>query len=93
MKLASLNNTDLGFSRTIGSGYETNVPTSFSKINKVYIDDENTDSEDIDNELSSNNTDIENEIDNLVSVLQMANSWAPFKNVPKSSNLSMSKLK
>lgn len=76
MKLADLNqnNIDLGNSRTVGSGYETAVPTSFKQRRKAVIDNDDVEEE----------PEEPKEIDNkkTIDIISMSNSWAPKRDLP-----------
>lgn len=72
MKLADINNIELGYPRTVGYGYERNVPTSYPQVRHKHKDDDGID--DVE--------DIEKEIDKIFNIIDMTNSWAPFADVP-----------
>lgn len=79
MKLDNLNknNINLGLGRTVhGDSFEYAVPTSIDQSVEIDIDNEQDD--DKDNEQDNNN---QVDIDKTIDLIQMSNSWAPFRRV------------
>ena len=77
MKLADLNqnNISLGNSRTVGSGYETAVPTSFKQRRKAVVNNDDVE------EKEEEPKEID-KFDKTVNIISMANSWAPKRDLP-----------
>lgn len=75
MKLSDINNGIVrpGCSRTVGSGYETEVPMTQRQIAKNDLGDDQ-ETEDLEGEVE--------DLDKQNDLVQMSNSWAPFRDVP-----------